>query len=491
MMIAIRAMACAVLGSLCMSGAALAAELVIRNDGPASASCHFQAPATSPVAMPDRAVAAGATIHVLPPPGSLIDSVRCGGLTARAMRIGPAGPNGFLRLNGRQTRVLNVALYPFIPSLPNGNFDRLIRHVVARYQAENQDVLLHVVMSESVDIYDPETLAGLLSAGGYDVVELDTLYLGFLAGKGLLAPMRVTGDAPLPAGRAAATHDHVLYGIPSWLCLDFAYADNPALASARNLSDFVKILSRHGRKSRGLSADFSGTTRLPSLYIDAYAQRYGTARLSDAMRMPPDDAVIDALATLVRACDEGPRNVCADGTLTRAPDGEIERAFATGRSMADIGFSEQSFYIALYAPKRAARPTMIPVPWGPHPAPLLYSDAFVTSRASCGSGRCAEDGARFTALMTGIAMKNYIAFSGDLPAGAPPRHLLVATRPFWQQPRVRRDPIYRQAADAVAQGTAFPNALTQATRDRMAREVCLALKARVPVYDCGDTRGPM
>ncbi|GAN54017.1 type 2 periplasmic-binding domain-containing protein [Tanticharoenia sakaeratensis] len=467
------------------AGGAHAQRLSIRNDAQTPASCRIE-PSGRMIAVPPRTM-----VSIVPAGDETIDTARCNGLSVRALGVLRDGVGAMLRLNGRQTRVLNVALYPFIPSLPDGNFDALVAHVVAVYQHEHPDVLLHAAMSDRIDIYDPAKLKRFLSRGGFDVMEIDTLYLRMLAGSGTILPAHPASQTTWPAGLDAVTVDGVFYGVPSWLCLDFIYMRDPALKSVRSLPDLLAVLSRHSAKERLLSADLSGTTRLPSIYMNAYAQDHGYESLSAAMKKAPDADVIHDLAALAATCSQGTRNPCADGTLTRAPDGEIDRQFAIGESVADIGFSEQSFYIDRYAPKGATVPTMIPVAWGRSPAPMLYSDAFVTSAQTCSNAACGRDAEAFTRMMTGAAMKTFIAFSEDLRGHAPPRHLLVATRPFWDQSRVRKDPVYRQVIPAVRTARAFPSDLDGATRDTMALDICRALRRSIPSYDCGDTRGPM
>lgn len=165
------------------------------------------------------------------------------------------------------------------------------------------------------------------------------------------------------------------------------------------------------------------------------------------------------------------------------PDGTTERIFAAGNSSTDIGFSEQSFYIKLYL-SMAGELAVIPAQFGDRLRPLLYVDSFVTKKATCGCGTCAGDSATFASLMTGADMKTYIAYSHDLPEGRPPRHLLVATEPFWNQKDVRTDEIYEQVEPTVRIAQAFPNGITPAQQTEMSGAICKALKARISNYGC-------
>jgi hypothetical protein len=199
--------------------------------------------------------------------------------------------------------------------------------------------------------------------------------------------------------------------------------------------------------------------------------------------MPPDPAVIANLKALVATCEFASANSCVDGTNHSETNGTIERVFATGNAGSDMGFSEQSFYIVLNQ-SVSGNIAIVPAAWGENPQPLLYSDTFVTNKSTCSGTACQGDSAAFTSMMTGSAMKRFIAFSQDLSVDMPPRHLLVATQPFWNLDQVKADSIYEQVALAVQGGKPFPNAFTQQKQIEMRSAICGALKAEVPNYKC-------
>jgi thiamine pyridinylase len=474
----------AVLAPLC----AQAGELVIRNVSPAVIVCHADGytQATQWPATWDITISSGETVRIEPNykrAKPIIDWAECGGLKTRGMNVTPQGADGLILFTGKQSRVLNVALYPDIPSHPNGNFNRLLDHVVNTYQALNPDVLLNAVIADEDAIYSFDDLPPLLGPSGYDVIELDTLYLGFLASSGLITPAKITGDAPWPAALAASTYDGVLYGVPSWLCMDFVFSFQPALKSVHSLQDLLKFAANAPNTKPALLADYDGSWRLPSIYINAYVQTYGYPNIAKALIMPPDAAVIANLQALVATCEFGPANSCIDGTNHAQTDGTIERVFAAGNAGSDMGFSEQSFYVLLNQ-LVSGNLTMVPAAWGENPQPLLFSDSFVTSKSTCSAAACQDDSAAFTAIMTAAAMKSFVAFSQDLSPDMPPRHLLVATQPFWNLDQVKADAIYGQVVPVVQGGQPFPNDFTKQKQAEMDAQICAALKAGVPGYKC-------
>jgi hypothetical protein len=234
---------------------AQAGELVIRNVSTSSITCHadgYTADAGSGDTW-DIKVDPGQSVRIEPTykKTPVIDWVECGILRTRGMNITPQGPDGLLLWNGKQNRVLNVSLYPDIPSHPNGNFSALLDHVVNVFQVAHPDVLLNaVVLDDDSKIYDFDLLSKQFTSTGYDVIELDTLFIGYLASNGLITPVKITGEAPLPVALAASTYNGVLYGVPSWLCMDFIFSYAPSLKSVHTLDDLLVFVKKVRRTNR-------------------------------------------------------------------------------------------------------------------------------------------------------------------------------------------------------------------------------------------------
>lgn len=468
---------------------AQAGELVIRNLSPSAVVCHADGYTieTGWDATWDIKIQPGESVRVEPSykrKAPVIDWAECGNLKTRRMGITPRTPDGRVLLNGKQNRVLNVALYPDIPSHPNGNFDALLDHVVNAFQAAYPEVLLNaVVVDNDTKIYKFNLLPQQLNATGYDVLELDTLFMSYLVSSDLITPAKISGDAPLPVALAASTVNGVLYGVPSWLCMDFIFSYSSSLNTVHTLDDLIAFLKSNPGGRPALLADYNGSWRMPSIYINAYIQTYGYQSLSKAFVMPPDPVVVDHLKSLMLTCDSGSANSCVDKTNHNSSDGTIERVFANGNADAEIGFSEQSFYILL---NQSVSKNLIVVPatWGASPQPLLYSDSFVTNKSSCSSDTCQNDSAAFTSMMTGLEMKKYIAFSQDLTPDMPPRHLLVATASFWNDDDVKNDPIYQQVAPIVRNAQPFPNSFLPDLQSEMDTRICGQLTKAMPNYSC-------
>jgi len=489
----IRTLRFAILGlaSLAMPDAAYSGRLILTNVSDKPITCTVDG-YSKPVVIPPALTAQ------LPPnfaqKDPVINSVECGRLRTRQMRITPTGPDGLLVLNGQQTRTLNVLLYPFIPTLQYGNFSSLLTYVVNTYQAQNPQVLLNIVMNPSINIYDFPTLQTLVGPNGYDVLELDMSFLGFLVNNNLITSVSIQGDQPWPIAKQTATFNGTVYAVPSWLCTDFLYYFLNDSRQRLTLKQLKAI--QNSSYDRLLVSDFDGSWTMTAMYLDAYVQTYGYASINNAFIMPPDANVIQNLYALVTLCGGKDGNPCIDGRYHNAADGTVEKAFATGHSVLDIGFSERSFFINEYDTVPGILTEQPAVYGEPYETVLLlYTDGFVTNSSTCSSGTCPGDSQAFTTVMTGASMKTYIAFSQDLPSGAPPRHLLVATQPFWNQPIVQNDPLYQQFATIFTGQqysiNPFPNSFTAAQKQAIYAGVCDALKNSLPNYACtGSTTPP-
>ncbi|HIE0706523.1 hypothetical protein I0Y69_03950 [Serratia ureilytica] len=418
------------------------------------------------------------------PKSPVINWANCNQLQTRQMTITPSGPNQTLVLNGLQTQVLNVSLYPYLPTLPTDNFENLVAYVVQTYQAQHPQVLLNAVLNQQVNIYSFVDLPQLLGQDGFDVMELDVLYLGFLAEQRLINPAQIAGETPWAVALAGATYQGQLWGIPSWLCMNFIYAFDSGIKQQNGLAQMLNYLSSQSKAVTELVGSFNGSWAIPSDYINAYVQTYGYGALQQAMQMPPNNAVIQQLVSLSDTCAFNGVNKCTNNTYHNGANGNTEQVFASGQASTDMGFSEQSFFVNLYSSTQ--KPLyVVPTPWGEHPQPLLFEDAFVSNAATCPpASQCAANAQAFTTLMTGTAMKNYIVQSKDLPAGSPWRTLLVATQAFWQQPSITGNSYYQQLAPIFSTAQAFPNNFTPQSQVDMANGICAALKQQQPNFVC-------
>jgi thiamine pyridinylase len=424
----------------------------------------------------------------------VINFVECGGLRTRSMNITPESPDRVIFLNGRQRRVLNTLLYAAIPTDPKVGFMPLVQWLTLSYQASHADVLVNLVLDPAIDVYSFANLKdSVLSAKGFDVAEIDTVFLKWLKDEGLISPARITGEEPWPVARQAVMLGGQAYGVPSWLCSDFLFSTTSDMRGIKTFTDLQSYMAKMPAGRRALVGDLDGTWTIPAAYIQAFVQSHAATTAFDAAAAPIDAAVITRMAKFGTWCAQSNTDPCIDGTFHNAKDGAVEQAFDAGYAANDMGFSERSFLLALYQ-QAPAELSLTAVPWGDQAdAPkLAYSDAFVTSMATCGKEPCASDAAAFAAFMTSAATKKYVAMGSDLPGGDPPRHLIVATKPFYDDDDVKGDPVYTQIIAGFLKGKIQPylTSFTPKLQYDLLSGICPVLQQQSPSWKCKIPKKP-
>ncbi|WP_181699870.1 hypothetical protein [Chthonobacter albigriseus] len=465
--------------------AAQAGQVLISNDTPAPITCTADG-YTIATGFPfdwQIQVPANGGFQLGPRTAAPLNWVSCAGLTTRMMGVTPTGPDVHFRYSGTQQRVLNVALYNYLPTYPTNNFGPMVSAIVRGFQAAHPDILLSAVLDPNLNIYSESELSRLLASGGFDVMEVDMLYLSYLVDNNLVSPTVVDPNAVWPAALAAVTYKGQTWATPSWLCQDFLFGFDKGLAAVTSLAGLLSYSATLPPGRPVLFADFNGSWRIPAIYLNTVGQDEGYAAVPAAVTPPVHPQEIGDLGSLTALCLNGSANPCIDGSFHKLGGDQIAARFAAGNSSLYMGFSEQSFYIGLFGGDWT-KLFLVPATWGAQPVTQLYTDAFVTSATNCAGAACALDAAAFRAYMTSDPVKTLIAFSQDLPAGTPPRHLLVPTRSFYKLPQVIQDPIYAQVLPVVSSQPAFLNTIQSGLQTKLSVAVCDALIVAQPAFHC-------
>jgi hypothetical protein len=425
------------------------------------------------------------TTSVPPLLGETLDSVTCGSLHLGGLSISETSGNQLVMLNGQQNTTLRVALFPYLPAYPSGDLLAMARMIELGYQRFNPSVA--VQLSTNIDPYDFSSLQSTFST--YDVVEIDTSILSMLARKGWIVPVQRIGD-PLPfAATAVMAPNGNYYGTPTWVCRDFLFSYAPSLASVASLPQLLSYwqgLSTHSK----IVADFTGRWQLYSMYVNSYIARYGYGeqQIENALTQAADPATIADLVSVVKACTSAANpsfNPCAAGVFHNGvPDGMMEPIFSSGYAATDLGFSERSFFFELLS---SNTPTVIPMPYGPQPVPLMYVDALTYSKRCFTAAICMLNAQTFARYLTTREVREQIAFGDDLDellSGHPWRHLLPATQDFYADNVVKRDPIYASIAAIFPSAKPMPTSIDEQTLDAVSSRVCAAMLQQMPALKC-------
>jgi thiamine pyridinylase len=424
----------------------------------------------------------GTTTAIAPIHGAL-DSVTCGSLVLGGLGVSEKTPDRIIMLNGQQTTTLRVALFPYLPTYPSGDLLALARMIELGYQRFNPATA--VELSTNEDPYGFDTMKTTFAT--YDVVEVDTSILAMLIKEGWIVPTLRVGN-PLPfAATAVIAPNGTYYGTPTWVCRDFLFSYDTRLATVTSLPQLLTYWQGLNTGSH-VVADFTGRWQLYSMYVNAYVARYGYGQqqIDNALNQPADPATISDLASIVNACASAAiptLNPCAAGVFHNdVPDGMMEPIFSSGFAATDMGFSERSFFIELL---RSLAPTVIPMPYGPQPVPLMYVDALTYSKRC--TGACMLNAQTFARYLTSTDVRKEIAFGNDLDEllnGHPWRHLLPATQDFYYDATVKRDHIYASVATIFPSAKPMPTSVDEQTLIAVSSRVCAAMVQQVPQLKC-------
>lgn len=109
--------------------------------------------------------------------------MECAGYNVGNLKGTPNSPDRYLSFTGQAQQTLSVLLYPYLPTTLEANFQPTVRRIVNEFQQQNPQILLDAVITQDLayDIYTYSNLPKLLGENGFDLVELDTLMLGYAA----------------------------------------------------------------------------------------------------------------------------------------------------------------------------------------------------------------------------------------------------------------------------------------------------------------------
>lgn len=381
-------------------------------------------------------------------------AVGCGSATpGDAPPATPGAPQG----STSGPRPIKLVLFPYIPDAAGDNFQGLIDKLESGFEQAHPDIDLRIEIDPNMDFYDLEpsgTLHRLLGSGddAAQIVEIDTLLLGSLIAHKWVQPTGMKPADAFPAAQQAVSVDDVPYGIPTYLCTNVLYARSNAVQKVKNGVELMDALAKIDPKAAPIAGDFEGSWTLPSMYVDAWADTNGTAKLASAYSPTLDPRTMTDLRAVVHGCEVSGKNPCMDKTYK--DNTEAEKAYALGSANSFFGYTERLHYI------RAAKadeplPSIISAPMGDGTHPIILVDALVFN-PGC-TGACLVDNQTVAAYMDSVPVRALIAFSQDAPPGAIPRYLLQANQAFYKTPSASADPMYQAYLSIVSQAHVYPN----------------------------------
>lgn len=416
---------------------------------------------------------------------SLINWVECNGLKQRNIHMTSSSSNHWYIFNGKANSVLNVLLYPDIPTYPIDDFSSMTKRITEEFQLLHPEILVNIVLStdRALDTYSFTNLSHVLGPNGFDIVELDTMLLGHVVREGLVKPVELAPNRYWPAAYQTTRYNNLTYGVPSRLCSYFLFGFDPELKNNfPSLDSLTTYLNTLPHDQIALLGDYNEKWNLISFYLQAYVSEHGHHGLNDVFKNDIDKPSIDLLNKLFSACDFHGKNKCINNYYHKKSVDDIVMDFAHGAAYNYLGFSESAFYIRLHSTAHLYANFFS---YGDKFEPLLYGDAYVKNAATCNTQRCYTDFNKFTDYMNQVSTQRWINFSEDLDHNIPPRYLLSAIKEFYDLPQVKTDKLYSTFMKELPEGIAYPNDVAKKEHFKTNYyKICKNVQTLMPGYRC-------
>jgi thiamine pyridinylase len=371
--------------------------------------------------------------------------------------------------------VLRASLFPYVIDAADDRYEALTEGLERRFEEAYPDIDLQLTIDPSFDAYNLGVCVKVLCQD-LDVLQVDTLMLRELESVDILQPWPETVDRSgwHPATKSVTQNRKgELLAVPHLLCGYFLMTRDPEIHRARSADELITAITLSGIAKLNLTANFSGTWNLPSIYVDAWRESHPKAPVEHAVSAVLDAEVVATLRRIVSLVARDGSNPGLDGTFSE----EARKAyseFGSGKSKAFVGYSESLHGILLEGGDRSILVGVAPV--GEGIAPVLFVDGFVLKRDV--SPEVRDAAVHFVNFMNDPKTMDYFLMSRDAKEGTPPRYILPANQNVFLQPAFQSDPLYSQLGKAVQGAVAFPNHDFYLARYGMAELLRRKLEAR-------------
>ncbi|MBD2667018.1 conserved uncharacterized protein [Richelia sinica FACHB-800] len=372
---------------------------------------------------------------------------------------------------------LKVALFPYIPDSAQDKYQALLTRIESEFEAKNSnvDLVLKPLDPEEEGFYDLDTLKQWLSnstnENGYHLVEIDTLLLGDLVKANVAKAWNKPENIKdwYPAGLNAVTINGNIYGIPHLLCGHFIFSRNDKVVKTKSLEKILTFLKSITPDTPNLAGDLTGSWNLPALYLDAWADTYGTKQINSALSPKLDPLVMKYFKEFSQNCQVGDANPCLDKYGDTDAGAE---AFINNQVDAFFGYSERLNYIFKNGINPEVKLASLPLSEGSNP--LLFVDALVL-RQDC-DYTCQNAANKFAAYLDDPKTQEWILSSKDAGEKGIPRYLIPATYSAFKTNTLSKDTYYQTLEAVVKNAVNYPSSGFPEIRKKLKELILQELK---------------
>ncbi|HQU09767.1 MAG TPA: hypothetical protein PLV25_07380, partial [Opitutales bacterium] len=343
------------------------------------------------------------------------------------------------------------ALYPYIPDSCADDFAAFEQRIESEFEALYPEVdLVLRPMQAAGDFYDYAYLEKLLAQ--YDLVELDSIFLGHLIQDRLIVPWGsfVCNNPDWQQVPQSICQQASYYAYPHWQCAYFAFGRAPALVGITNSTEFLDLLAAVPPTQIPLAINLNGKHTVANMYMDALTDANKNATL-------PWDDLLSSRKLAWDAVERMANYTCTPWGGQPALNGVYQKhnrlahyAFARAFAAFYIGSSESFADIKPWLSGNASGIQAIHAPWGRYHNPTIMVDSWVLSRNISEQKRYYAE--CFAKYITAPETYAWMILGQDCPVQSQGRYLLPATRSAYTQSPIGQDPMMLQFAQAIDRG---------------------------------------
>ncbi|ACY13944.1 lipoprotein [Haliangium ochraceum] len=349
---------------------------------------------------------------------------------------------------------LRVSLFPWIPEA-----ESFFAWIEEDFERQHPDIDLIVRAVKKSHDWEPEYVADLSyeyeqtaealtgdGADAQDLVEVDTMLLGWLHSRDAIVPFEVGDRDYLPFAQQAVSLGGEVYGAPHWTCGYFVISEDPAIRQAADRAALLETLAARETDAVDLVGDLDGSWDSVMVYVDALHDGEPERDLVTALDEELiDPAVAESFSAIGAACTKDGVNGC---------DSDGVDVFARGEADALIGYSERLNPILADADRSVGELHVASAPLGDGDHPVLFTDALVLSPLC--AERCREAAQQFAAYYNSDEVFETALLARDVGDDAVPRYLLPATASAFETEGVAAERLYGELRTEIEGAVPYP-----------------------------------
>lgn len=329
-----------------------------------------------------------------------------------------------------EKKQLKVLLYSHVPTGNKAsNFTTIKNRIKKEFESRNPGIKLTVDMDAlKLDTYKildkQEAITGMISKDGYDLIEIDTLYLDKLVEKKLISPIEIKKRSQyMKSAMSAITIDGKEYGAPTMMCSYY-------LAHSKKNQGITL-----GGKDVTISGMYSDSMVISLVYSALYSQ-LNSGSVSDFSKKSQDRTLVE-FSKIIKKCKN---YKCTTKDYFYSKDlAKTLDLKSTNKHDVAIAYSQILHYLKMKDPNFQISPFKLEDK--AHPI-FSLTNSLVVNKSRCNSKECLAKAQRFIDYYSSSDTLSWLSLNKDNPK-FPARYLSPSVESFYTSKEVKNDKDYQ------------------------------------------------